>query len=101
MQLCPGRPRLQDPLPEYLVSVFAFRFLNLAAYHLQAVRRHEVCVAFAYLVDADHLEPALRVVASAEMLHLREDFDHGCETENGCLFGVGVDETLAEAATVG
>ena len=40
-------------------------------------------------------------MASAEILHLREDFDHGCETEYGCLFGVEVYEAFAEARTVG
>ena len=40
-------------------------------------------------------------MASAKILHLCEDFDHGCEAEDGYLFGVEVYEAFAEAGTVG
>ena len=98
VRLC---PRLQDPLVEYFVPSFRVRFLHLAAYLFHAVGSHEVRVAFVGLVNVDLLELALRVVASAEILHLREDFDHGCEAEDGCLFGVEIYEAFAEARPVG
>lgn len=98
IRLC---PRFQDPLVENLVPGFGVRFFHLATYLLHAVRRHEVGVAFVRLVDVDLLELALRVVASAEVLHLREDLDHGCQAEDGGLFSIEVHEALAEAGTVG
>ena len=94
-------PWLQDPLVEDFIPSFAVRFLDCTANLLDAVRGHEIRIAFVGLIDVDLFELALGVVASAEILHLREDFDHGCETEDGCLFGVEVYETFAEARTVG
>ena len=40
-------------------------------------------------------------MAAAEVLGLGEDFDHGGEGEDGGLFGVEVDEAVAEAGAVG
>lgn len=71
-------PWLQDLLVEDLVPSFRVRFLHFAAYMFHTAGGHEVRVAFVGLVDVDLLELALRVVASAEILHLRQDFDHGC-----------------------
>ena len=38
---------------------------------------------------------------AAEVRHLREHFDHGCQADDGGLFGVEVYEAGAEARTVG
>lgn len=40
-------------------------------------------------------------MASAEALHLGEDFDLGGEGEYCCVFGFEVDEAFAEAGIVG
>ena len=70
--------RLQDPFVKNFVPGFAVRFLHLAAYLFHAVRGHEVCVSFVGLIDVDLFEPALSIMASAEVFHLGEDFDHSC-----------------------
>lgn len=93
--------RLQDPLVEDFVPGFGVRFLHFAAYLLHAVGSHEVRVTFVGLVYVDFLELALRVVTSAEVLHLTEDFDHGCKAEDGCFFGIEVYEAFTEAGSVG
>ena len=40
-------------------------------------------------------------MATAKVLHLREDFDHGGQAQDGGLFGVKVYETITEARAVG
>ena len=84
------RSRLQDSFIEHFIPGFGICFFHLAAYLFHAGRGHEVGVSFEGLIDVDLFELALSVVASAEILHLREDFDHGCEAEDGCLFGVEI-----------
>ena len=96
------RPRLQDPFIEnpvagLRVGLLLHRRTNL----LHPVRSHEVGVPLEGLVDVDFLERALGVMASTEVLHLRQDFDHRRETEDGYFFGVEGDETLAETGAVG
>ena len=40
-------------------------------------------------------------MASAEIIHLRKDFGHGCEAGDGYLFGLEVYEAFAEAGITG
>ena len=96
------RPRLQDPFIEN--SFAALRvgcLLHRTADLLHPTRSHEIGISLVGLVDVDLLEPALGVVASTEVLHLRQNFDHRCEAEDGYFFGVEVDKTVAEAGAVG
>lgn len=94
------RPRLQDPFIKDLISSLRIRLLDFAADLLHAVGCHKIRIALECLIEVDFLESALGVVAAAEVLHLRENFDHGSEAEDGCFFGVEVNKALAEAGAV-
>lgn len=48
------------------------------------------------MVNQNPFRPSLRVMATAQILHLRENFDHGREGEDGNLARVEGDETLRE-----
>ena len=96
------RPRLQDPFVENPVAGLRVGFLlHRTADLLHSTRSHEVGVSLVGLVDVDLLERALGVVASTEVLHLRQHLDHRREAEDGRFFGVEVDEAVAEAGAVG
>ena len=92
--------RFQDPFVKNFVPGFAVCFFHLAAYLFHAVRGHKVGVSFVRLIDVDLFELALSVMASAEILHLSEDFDHGCEAKDGCLFGVEIHKAFAQVGSV-
>ena len=96
------RPRFQDPFIENTVAGLRvglplYRTANL----LHTVRSHEVGIALIGLVNINLLERALSVVASTEILHLRQNFDHRREAEDGYFLSVEVDEAVAEAGAVG
>ena len=100
-QIC-VRFRLQDLVGEdFLVLVAFLETFDLLRDPVHPRGSHKVGVALSSPTEVDSLEFALSIMATARILHLRDELHHRCEGENGEVPGMVSGKLLGEAQLEG